>query len=75
MTPKLILIQHTHATVPVPQFRAEGHKAFLPRETRRILRQRGNPLIPPRRTRGSMLGPFVNNLMFTPLSVLPRGRT
>ena len=62
MTPKLI-----HATVPVPQPRAEGSMAFPLREAR-VLRQRGNPP-PQRRTRGSMPGPFANNLMFTPLSV------
>jgi hypothetical protein len=71
MTPKFILI---HATVPVPQLRAEGRKAFLPRETR-LLQQRGNLLIPQRRTRGFMPGPFANNLILTPLSVLPHGWT
>jgi len=55
MTPKLI-----RATVPVPQLRAEDHRAFPLRETR-VLPQRGNPLIPQRRTRGSMPGPFANN--------------
>ena len=63
MTPKLI-----HAIVPVPQLRAEGRRAFPLRETR-LLQQRGNPLIPQRRTRGSTPGPFASNLTFTPLSV------
>ena len=63
MTPKPI-----RATVPVPQLRAEGHRAFPLRETR-LLQQRGNPLVPQRRIRGSMPGPFANNLMFAPLSV------
>jgi hypothetical protein len=64
MTPKVI-----HATVPVPQPRAEGSRAWaFPRGETRVLRQRGNPL-PQRRTRGSMPGPFANNFMFTPLSV------
>jgi hypothetical protein len=60
MTLKLI-----RAAVPVPQLRAEGHRAFPPRETR-MLQQRRKPLVPQRRTRGFMPGPFV---MFTPLSV------
>ena len=52
MTLKLI-----HATVPVPRLRAEGRRGFLFRETR-MLRQRGNLLIPQRLTREFMLGPF-----------------
>ena len=63
MTPKL-----AHATIPFPQLRAEDRRAFPPRETR-LLQQRGNLLIPQRRIREFMLGPFANALMFIHLSV------